>query len=105
MKCGSCGGRDCSGECAGGAVVDPWGFAGGNTRIEPAPGDDLDGDGVADSCLAPDLEIDQDYMRETLYVDFLYVDPSGCYRRDVSVGQIRKLVRFGTRISNLGSAI
>ena len=28
---------------------------------------------------APDLEIDQDYMRETLYVDFLYVDPSDCY--------------------------
>ena len=104
--CGSCGGRDCSGECAGGAVVDPCGVcAGGNTGIEPAPGDDLDGDGVADSCLAPDLEIDQDYMRETLYVDFLYVDPSDCYIeemcqwvRDPKISSIRD------EDINLGSA-
>ena len=87
-------------------MVDPCGVcAGGNTGIEPAPGDDLDGDGVADSCLAPDLEIDQDYMRETLYVDFLYVDPSDCYieERCVSGSGIRNSSIWDEDI-NLGSA-
>ena len=74
--------------------------------MEPAVGEDLDGDGIADSCLAPDLVIDEAYMRDTLYVDFLYVDPSDCYIEERCVGGsgIRKLVRFGTRISNLGSS-
>ena len=107
LECGSCGGRDCFGECNGDAALDPCGVcAGGGTGIEPTPDNDSDQDGIADLCLAPDLEIDAAYMKETLYLDFLYVDPSDCYIEERCVGGsgIRKLVRFGTRISNLGTS-
>ena len=106
IECGGCGARDCTDQCNGGAVIDPCGVcAGGATELEPASDEDLDGDGIADACSAPDLVIDQDYMRDTLYLDYLYVDPSDCYieERCVTGSGVRKLVRFGTRISNLGT--
>lgn len=107
VECGTCGGRDCLGECGGTASIDVCGLcSGGNSGLEVPSSDDLDADGIPDSCIAPDLEIDEGYMRDTLYLDFLYVDPSDCYIDERCVGGsgIRKLVRFGTRITNLGSA-
>ncbi|MEC9464961.1 MAG: lysyl oxidase family protein [Myxococcota bacterium] len=106
LECGSCGAKDCTGLCDGGAIIDPCNrCAGGNTDIEPARPDDENEDGIPDDCSGPDLTIDTQYMKDTTFIDYVYVDPSDCYIQEGCVGGpgLRKVLRFGTMVGNIGN--
>lgn len=89
--------RDCNGDCGGDAFVDACGqCAGGLTGRDPED---------ADACpQAPDLVVDRDYLAETAVIDFLDVDDP-CLIEERCVGGVgrRKILRFGTRIANVGN--
>ncbi len=89
--------RDCNGDCGGEAFVDACGqCAGGLSGNEPQGADDCP--------QAPDLIVDRQYMAETAVIDYLDVnDP--CLIEERCVGGVgrRKILRFGTRIANIGN--
>jgi hypothetical protein len=68
---------------------------GGNTGREPSPDDE---------CL-PDLIVDAPYLAQTAIIDYLDVQDE-CLVEERCVGGVgeRKLLRFGTRIANIGPA-
>lgn len=89
---------DCSGACFGEARIDACSrCAGGDTGVAPAePG----------ACLeAPDLIVDEDYLRGSLTIDYINANDQ-CLINERCVGGPgrRKLIRFGTRIANIGNA-
>ena len=89
---------DCNGECFGEAFIDGCGIcSGGSTGIEPSD--------ITDCPQAPDLVIDGPYMRERLYVDYIDADANPCYVNENCLGGpgLRKVIRFGTRIGNVGN--
>jgi hypothetical protein len=92
---------DCSGECFGEAFLDACGIcAGGSTGLDP-----LDGDCIQ----APDLVIDESYMALRMYVDYVdggTEDEPSCYINENCLAGpgMRKVIRFGTRIGNVGNA-
>ena len=105
--CGNCGALDCNDECNGGAFFDACNVcAGGSTGNIPGTNEDLDEDGFADDCNAPDLIIDEQYMADTVYIEHVYVDPDDCYITEGCVGGpgLRKVLRFGTMVGNQGNA-
>jgi hypothetical protein len=85
---------DCNGVCDGDAFIDPCGdCVGGDT-----------GRMASEDC-RPDLIVDGDYLAQTLQIDYIDAEDEclineGCIR---ALGR-RKLIRFGTRIANIGSA-
>ncbi len=89
---------DCNGTCFGEAAIDSCGqCAGGDTGVAPA------GAGACDE--APDLIVDEDYLRGTIVLDEINAnDPCLINERCVGGPGRRKIVRFGTRIANIGNA-
>lgn len=90
-------GMDCDGVCGGAAFIDACGAcAGGDTGREPLP--------IEECPNGPDLVVDRPYLRETLTLEYLdardqcLVDER-CIR---GLGR-RKILRFGTRIGNIGN--
>lgn len=90
-------GRDCNGDCGGAAFVDACGqCAGGATGRDPQD---------AEACpRAPDLIVDRDYLAETAVIDHIDVDDP-CLIEERCVGGVgrRRILRFGTRIANVGN--
>ena len=89
--------RDCSGQCNGLARVDICGVcSGGETGIEPA---------VPEDCpQGPDLIVDENYLRETVTVEEQEIlDPCLIEERCIRGLGLRRLLRFGTRIANIGN--
>ena len=87
---------DCNGDCDGEAFVDECGqCVGGNTGIVPS---------AAADC-RPDLTVDEAYLRSTMILDYLEVNDQ-CLIDERCVHGVgrRKLLRFGTRIANVGPA-
>ncbi|MEZ4467631.1 MAG: lysyl oxidase family protein [bacterium] len=87
---------DCNGDCDGEAFIDDCGqCVGGNTGHQPA---------AAGDC-RPDLIVDQAYLASTAIIDYLDVDDQ-CLIEERCVHGLgrRKLLRFGTRIANIGPA-
>lgn len=117
--------EDCNGDLGGYAVLDECGVCvGGNTGRRPSENVDCNGecDGAAylDDCrqcvggstgrepsqdCRPDLIVDGRYLAETLELDTIDAqDPCLLAERCVrGLGQ-RKILRFGTRIANIGQA-
>ncbi len=116
---------DCQGKLGGLARVDRCGVcAGGNTGL--APDVDLDckgvcfGNAAVDACGTcggtstdamrcgpkPDLVIDSQYMAETVAQDFVDVSDDACLVNEgcVTGMGVRRVVRFGTRIANIGTS-
>jgi hypothetical protein len=89
---------DCNGVCFGEAAIDACGrCAGGNTGI--APGD------AAVCQVGPDLIVDRDYLRSTIQLDSINAnDPCLINERCVNGPGQRTIIRFGTRIANVGNA-
>ena len=87
---------DCNGICDGEAIIDRCGLcAGGDTGIEPS------GEG---DCL-PDLIVDNAYLRRTIRLDYIDAEDQ-CLLDERCVRGLgrRKIIRFGTRIANVGTA-
>ncbi|MCB9539626.1 MAG: hypothetical protein H6704_25725 [Myxococcales bacterium] len=87
---------DCNGDCNGTAFVNGCGqCVGGNTGVDPEE---------APEC-APDLMVVEDYLANTLQIDY-YNAQDPCLIQERCIGALgqRKLLRFGTRIANLGTA-
>ena len=85
---------DCNDECDGEAFLDPCGnCVGGGTGLEPA-----------EECF-PDLVVDADYLRATIELTVLDADDQ-CLVDDGCLGALglRRIIRFGTRIGNIGRA-
>ena len=105
--CGRCAGGttglepmdlDCSGECGGTAYVDACNVCvGGNTGLDPSdPG----------ACpLGVDLIVDHAYFESTIELDHVIVGPSDCLIAEgcVQGPGDRKVIRFGTKIANVGT--
>lgn len=103
-RCGVCAGggtglvpdadRDCAGVCFGGAVTDACGTCGGLVTDAASCGP------------RPDLVIDEEYMAETIAEDFVDVSGDACLVSEACVTGTgrRRVVRFGTRIANIGSS-
>ena len=89
--------RDCSGICDGGARIDVCGeCAGGETGLEPMQADDCP--------QGPDLIVDRDYLANTVTIEETEInDPCLIEERCVRGLGMRTLLRFGTRIANLGN--
>lgn len=87
---------DCNGDCDGEAFIDDCNqCVGGNTGREPADAADC----------RPDLIVDAPYLAQTAIIDYLDVQDE-CLIEERCVGGLgnRKLLRFGTRIANIGPA-
>ena len=132
--CGVCGGgdadQDCAGVCLGAALVDACGTCvGGTTGLEAGASVDCagvcDGEAYIDECslcvggttgvepsdpeacpLLPDFTADQDYLAATLSVDYVDVGEDSCLVDEGCVHGLglRKVIRFGTRVGNVGTA-
>ncbi|MCB9506833.1 MAG: hypothetical protein H6698_02355 [Myxococcales bacterium] len=106
-ECGVCAGgntglvanadQDCAGVCFGTAAPDACGVcAGGTTGVEPS-----------DPALCPhgpDLVVDEAYLRSNVTLEYLDVPEGSCLINEGCVRGAgnRRIVRFGTRIGNLG---
>lgn len=89
---------DCHGVCNGEAFIDACGIcAGGETGVDPA--DPLD-------CgRAPDLVVDSPFLRESIILDAIEAnDPCLVNERCLQGLGLRRLLRFGTRVANIGNA-
>jgi hypothetical protein len=89
---------DCMEICAGEAEVDICGVcAGGTSGVTPSS--------PADCPYAPDLIVDQAYLASTLLIEDIQVDDA-CLIEELCVGGLgqRKVLRFGTRIANIGNS-
>ncbi|MFN3197285.1 MAG: lysyl oxidase family protein [Bradymonadia bacterium] len=106
-ECGACTGgatgqvanadMDCNGVCFGEAYEDVCGVCvGGDTGLEPSD---------AEACpQGPDLLIDQPYLANTAGIEYLDVeDQCLVNERCVRGTGRRKILRFGTRIANVGN--
>lgn len=103
-RCGVCAGGktgiapdanvDCAGACFGDAVVDACGTCGGTSSDAASCGP------------KPDLVVDADYMAETIAEDFVDVASDACLFNEgcVTGTGLRRVVRFGTRIANVGTS-
>lgn len=90
--------RDCNGDCFGTAYLDTCRrCVGGDTgRLPSDPGD----------CPTdPDLLVDAQYLRNTIEEDFVDVPTNSCLINEACVTGAgrRRVVRFGTRIANIGN--
>lgn len=119
---------DCNGDCGGTALIDGCGIcAGGNTEVEPQQLDCTGlcgGEAYVDDCRAcvggttglepsnpedcpqgVDLSVSEDYLRETIYIDYINVNENDCLinERCVRGSGRRKLIRFGTLVINSGT--
>lgn len=106
--CGQCAGgnspnvpdsaRDCNGDCFGSAELDACQrCAGGNTGREPSD---------PDACpTGPDMFLDRQYLRNTIEEDTVDVPTNSCLVNEACVTGTgrRRVVRFGTRIANIGN--
>ncbi|MEO1271300.1 MAG: lysyl oxidase family protein, partial [Myxococcota bacterium] len=105
--CGICAGGDtgiepqqldCEGVCGGSAYIDDCRVCvGGNTGLEPTD--------PAECPTGVDLTIDAQYLEDTVYIDYINVAENDCLiqERCVAGSGQRKLIRFGTRIANIGN--
>jgi hypothetical protein len=84
---------DCAGVCFGGSALDACGTCGGSRTDSEACGPQ------------PDLVIDAAYMAETLAEDFVDVSGDTCLFEEGCVTGTgrRRVIRFGTRIGNVGT--
>ncbi len=89
---------DCSGECGGEAYRDVCGICvGGTTGAEPSD---------PEACPAGvDLIVDETYLQQTVRLDHVNVPENDCLiqERCVRGSGDRKVIRFGTRIANIGT--
>ncbi len=106
-ECGTCGAKDCSGACDGGAEIDICGgCTGGQTGLPIPRGEDTDGDNIPDACVAPDLIVDALQLASSAYLDTIQIAPDDCYIAEgcVSGSGERRIIRFDTLIANVGNA-
>ncbi len=104
--CGACGGLDCNADCNGGAFLDPCNIcSAGSTGREPASTTDENHDGIADACHGPDLIVDVPYLEDHFSIDHVFISPNSCFIPDrcVTGAGNRKILRFGTKVANLGN--
>jgi hypothetical protein len=90
--------KDCDGVCFGEAEFDVCQLcAGGTTGRDPSDSDDCE--------LGADLLIDRQYLRNTIEEDFVDVPTNSCLLNEACVTGTgrRRVVRFGTRIANIGN--
>jgi hypothetical protein len=106
--CGKCAGgdtalvpdadRDCNGDCDGGAYLDVCRrCVGGMTGRDPSD---------ANACpVGPDMLVDPQYLRNTIEEDVVDVPTNSCLVNEACVTGTgrRRVVRFGTRIANVGN--
>jgi hypothetical protein len=90
--------RDCNGDCSGGAYLDTCRrCVGGNTGRDPSdPG----------TCpTGPDMLVDASYLRDTVEEAVVDVPTNSCLLNENCVTGTgrRRVVRFGTRIANIGN--
>ena len=88
---------DCAGVCGGEAYIDECGACvGGDTGLEPTPPEQC--------ATGPDLIVDRPYLRDTLALEYLNVFDE-CLVNERCVRDVgrRKILRFGTRIANIGT--
>jgi len=132
--CGVCAGgnaeMDCQGVCFGGAEFDSCSIcAGGNTGLVPDADLDCalvcDGEASLDDCGVctggstglppsdpvacldlPDFMPNESYLHSTLIIDYVDVGTDSCLIAEGCVGGtgLRKVLRFGTQIGNVGTA-
>lgn len=90
---------DCAGVCGGSASLDDCGIcSGGTTGVEPSD--------PANCPPLPDFVPDQDFLHSTLSIDEVDVAEDSCLVAEGCVNGLglRKVLRFGTRIANVGQA-
>jgi hypothetical protein len=90
--------QDCSGQCFGDAALDACQIcAGGTTGKEPSEPDECPN--------GPDMLVDGQYLRSTIEEDFIDVPTNSCLVSEACVTGTgrRRVVRFGTRIANIGN--
>ena len=89
---------DCAEVCGGEALIDSCGIcAGGTTGIEPTTGDCKN---------LPDFVADSDYLASSTYIEYMDIPADSCLLGEGCVNGTgtRKLLRFGTRVGNIGPA-
>jgi len=90
---------DCAGVCDGSAFLDECGLCvGGTTGLDPSD---------PEACPnLPDFTPDPDYLAATLAVDYVDVADDSCLVAEGCVNGlgVRKVIRFGTRVGNVGTA-
>ena len=89
---------DCNEVCGGEAFVDGCRVCvGGDTGVEPSDPDECP-QGV-------DMIVDQTYLAQTVRIDHVQVAEDDCLIQERCVGGPgdRKVIRFGTRIANIGT--
>ena len=90
--------RDCNGDCSGGAYLDACRrCVGGKTGHDPSD---------PSSCpTGPDMLVDAQYLRNTIEEDVVDVPTNSCLVNEQCVTGTgrRRVVRFGTRIANVGN--
>lgn len=91
--------RDCNGECGGTATVDACAICvGGTTGRTPSD---------PTSCpVGPDMIVDQDDLVDSITIDYVEVPAGSCLLPENCVRGVglRKVLRFGTTIANIGNA-
>ncbi|MEE2828430.1 MAG: lysyl oxidase family protein [Myxococcota bacterium] len=89
---------DCAGVCWGEALIDACGIcSGGTTGLPPSD---------PSSCpQLPDFVPDPDYLADTLYIDYVDVGEDSCLLAEGCVDGLglRKVLRFGSRVGNIGA--
>ena len=107
--CGQCSGGttglaageslDCNGDCGGTAELDECGLCvGGNTGLKPSD---------PESCPnLPDIIPGAEYLGETISIDYIDVGDDNCLVAEGCVDGtgVRKVLRFGTQVGNIGTA-
>ncbi|HEY3497567.1 MAG TPA: lysyl oxidase family protein [Polyangiaceae bacterium] len=91
--------KDCAGVCFGEASLDVCQIcSGGTTGKDPSDPNDCPS--------GPDLLVDAAYMRSTIEQDFIDVPENSCFVNEgcVTGTGMRRVVRFGTRIANVGNS-
>ena len=91
-------GHDCAGVCHGEAELDICEVCyGGTTGVEPSSPEDCP--------FGIDLVVDESYLGATMSIDYIEVPEDSCLidERCVRGTGTRKVLRFGTRIANVGN--
>lgn len=101
---GGAGGSD--GETAGSAGAAGSADTGGSAGLSGSAGASGEGGASSESRLLPDFVVDPVYLAQTVFEDSLDADVDMCLFNEgcVTGSGLRRIVRFGTRTGNIGTA-